>query len=185
MIAGMTQAVFDRFVANEEPFHFVRLELNGGTVRLTDFDYELSWGGHTWLADYLLDPSKLDRQSQLRTSSDAIVLSGVEQTLKAQFLNDPARQANTRVTIYQFFVDDDGEIVPDPIVRDIYRIDSISPEVGLDVDAIAVRLAGEFADFDYKAGIRTTKNSLQRFHPDDGLFNYSKSIKKDIKWGGK
>lgn len=182
----VTPAVEAAILDGQAPHHLVEICFEGITLYLTDAAFNLPFGGETWLSGgLLLDPSRLDLVNEVRTVTDTIAITGVDQAIKSLILNDPSRQAMREVIVRECYLDDNGDIIPDPYVRDIYFIDSVQMSGGVQSDTIAIQLAGEFADFEYKNGIRTTAASIQRYHPDDGFFDFSKSAGKPIKWGGR
>ena len=183
---NVTQAVEDAILDGQDPHHLVEINFEGITLFLTDAATDLQFNGEAWISGgLLLDPSSLDLVNEVRTVTDSIVITGVDQAVKSLILNDPSRQAMREVVIYECFLNTQGQIIPDPYIRDIYFIDSVQMIGGVQADTISLQLAGEFADFDYKAGIRTTNASMQRVHSGDRFMQFSKAAGKPVKWGGK
>lgn len=182
----VTPAVQAAIEAGNVPQYLVKIDFDGITLLLTDAAHDVVWGGETWISGGLLvDGGRADMVNEVRALSDSIVLTGVDQAVKALILGDPARQSMREVTVYEAILDSQGQVIPSPYIRDMYFIDSVQLVGGIDSDTVALQLAGEFADFEYRAGVRTTNASLQRVYPGDKLMEFSKAAGKPIKWGGK
>jgi hypothetical protein len=179
----VTAAVEQRIENNEKPILLVKIEFTSVTVYLTTAGHDISWDSNTWLANgFIVEEPENSQHREMRTTSDDITLTGVDQSIVAIILTES--QTNRVVTVYEAFVDDDGGVVPDPYIRDVYFIDQTSTKQGIREATVGLTLAGEFADFDYRAGIRTTMASHQRIHPNDQFFRYSTDVKRQQLWGG-
>jgi hypothetical protein len=181
----VTPQVLARIEAGDPPIELVRFDFAGTPpIFLTTSGYDVSWGGHTWLSNgFMLDTDGYSRASELRAKDGNIGLTGVDLSIAAILLAQS--QVNRLVTIYNAWLNPSGGVTPDPYIRDKYFIDDITIEQGLSSANIVLGLSGEWADFEIKKGFRTTDTSLQRVHPGDEFFRYSKDIKKDLRWGGK
>lgn len=164
--------------------HLVTLELNGVTLRYTENGYDLDYAGNTWLANgLLLDMGNPKYTAELRVNETDLSFTAADLTTLAIILNNP--QYNRRVTVDRVYLDDDGEIVGDPIRLNNWRIvgwtsgDEVSGE-----SIIALRMASEFADWQKPAGRRTTPASQQRFYPTDLGLEFAASVNKEQRWGG-
>lgn len=170
--------------SGQPPIELARFDFAGvPPIFLTTAGMDIDWDGETWLANgFMLESDLLDRVGDLRTSNSKIGLTGVDLSIAAILLNNS--QVGRKVTIYEAFLAPSGGVLPDPYVREILFIDDGVIEQGTEDATIVLTLSGEWADFEFTTGIRTTDASLKRFHPDDNLFKYSKDIKPAVKWGG-
>lgn len=181
-----TEAVKALIEQGKLPVNLVEIDFAGlqEKRRYTTAPWDVSHGGHQWLSNgFLIDVDGYERVDELRAKDSAIGLSGVDLDTAAALLLQP--QVNREVIIYDAWLNPSGGVVPDPIVRDIYFIDSASIEQGEETASVLITISGEFADFKIKRGIRTTDRSLRRYFPDDRLYQYSTDVKKELRWGGK
>lgn len=184
MIA-VTPAVEAAILDDQPPVLLVEIEFSSVTQYLTNAGRDIDWSGIEWLANgFLVADPENSQQRELRTTSDSIKLTGVDQTVTAILLTES--QINRPVTIREAFINkSNGQVIPDPYIRDLYFISQVSMVQGESDAQVTLTLAGEFADFEYRAGIRTTDASLQRIHPGDRLFKYSTAISKEQRWEGR
>lgn len=182
----VTQAYIDADVNGQKPERLVFIDFAGLPVYLTTASVHVPWNDELWLSGgLLLESGALDLVDEVRTLSESIVITGVDQNIKATILNHPSRQKMREVQIYEAYLDNNGQVLPTPVLADTLFIDSVSMVAGTVTDTVAIQLAGEFADFDFKNGIRTTQGSIQRYHQDDKIFEFSKAAGKPVKWGGR
>lgn len=180
-----TPGVMAQIEAGNPPVLLLRIDFAGvAPVLLTDAAFDIEWGGEDWLStELMLSNPATERVSEIRTRSGDIVFTAVDLTIPAIPLNN--NQVGRKVTLYEAWVDGNGDVVPDPYVRDIYYVNDMSIEQGTSTATVGITLSGEWADFEIVKGIRTTDASLQRITPGDRLFQYSKDVNKSIPWGGK
>lgn len=181
----VTAAVEAATLDNQPPVLLVEIEFTSVTLYLTNAGRDIEWSGISWLANGFItaDPEN-SQERELRTTSDSIGLTGVDQTVTAILLTES--QVNRPVTIREAFIDKStGQIIPDPYIRDVYFISQVSMTQDLDTAEVELTLAGEFADFEFRAGIRTTDASLQRIYPGDRLFRYATAVSKEQQWEGR
>lgn len=182
----VTPQVEAAIMAGQQPINLVRFDFAGvAPIFLTTAGYDIDWDGETWLANgLLLDVDGYNRVNELRTKQGDIGLTGVDLSIAAILLSES--QVNRKVTVYDAFLNTvSGAVIPDPYIRDIYFIDGDQIDQGLEDATVVLDLSGEWADFQVKKGIRTTDTSLRDIHEGDRLFQYSKDVKKEIRWGGK
>lgn len=181
----VTPSVQSAIEAGRPPIELVKFEFNGtAPIYLTTAKQNISWDGQTWLSNgFLLDSSLRDDVSELRSEKGKIGLTGVDLSIAAILLNN--NQVGMPVTQYTAFLNPSGGVVPGPYIREQYIINEWAIEQGAKTANVILTLAGEWADFEYKTGIKTTAASLQRYYPGDELFKFSKDVKKELRWGGK
>jgi hypothetical protein len=164
--------------------HLVTLELNGVTLRYTENGFDLDYDGNTWLANgLLLDMGEPRYTAELRVNETDLSFTAADLTTLAIILNNP--QYNRRVTVDRVYLDDDGDIIGEPIRLNNWRI--VGWTSGDEVDGesvIALRMASEFADWQKPSGRRTTQASQQRFYPNDKGLEFAASVNKELRWGG-
>lgn len=168
--------------AKEQYAHLITFSFSSGDVHLTECGFDLEWSGDTYLANgLLLDMDSPKFTEEVRVGEVNVALTAVEQSLLAVLLNTP--QYNRQVTVRRAYLDDNGKVIPDPILIHTWYIISYAVNAGTDEAVISLSLASEWADWDKPAGIRTTDASQRRLYPDDRIFQYSTDVKKDLKWG--
>jgi hypothetical protein len=180
-VTAAVQAAND---SGQPAIELVKAEFAGiPAIYLTTAAFDIDWDGQTWLSTgLLLDTDLLDRVDELRTRTSALGFSGVDLSLVPILLN--TNQVGRKVTVYEGFLSFSGGVIADPYIREILFIDDWAITQGTTSATIVTSLSGEWADFEFVAGIKTTDASLQRYSPGDELFKFSKDIKKNIKWGG-
>lgn len=178
-----TEAVISRLSNGGENYaHLITFGFSNGDVYLTECGFDLEWSGDTYLANgLLLDMDSPKFTEEVRVGEIDIALTAVEQSLLAVLLNTP--QYNRQVTVQRALLDDNGKVIPDPILIHTWYIIDYSVTAGTSDAVIALKLASEWADWDKPAGIRTTDASQRRFYPNDRVFEFSTAVKQDLKWG--
>lgn len=164
--------------------HLVTFFLNGATLRYTENGHDIEYGGETYISNGLLIAMGEPKYtSQLRVNEVEISLSGADLTTIALFLNNP--QYNRRVIVNRAYLDDDGDVIGEPIVLNNFRV------IGWGVDddhegesIVAIKMASEFADWEKPSGRRTSEASQQRFFSADRGFEFAASVQKELRWGG-
>ncbi len=181
----VTTEVMDEIENGKPPEQLIEFNFNGvPTIRLTTAAFDISWSGESWTAGgLLLSSDNQQRESEIRTSNGAVGLTGVDLSIASILLNN--NQVGRSVKIYNCWLDTDGSVIPDPYLRDSYFVDDWAIDQGTDTATVVLNLSGEWADFEIKKGIKTTDASIKRYFPSDTLFEYSKDIKGDLRWGGK
>ena len=180
----VTPQVLTEIEDGKPPISLVKFSFSGvAPIYLTTAGFDIEWDGVTWLANgFLLDTELQERISEIRTSSGAVGLTGVDLSIAAILLNN--NQVGRRVDVYSAWLDVDGGVIPDPYLRDSYYIDDWTIEQGTSTATVVLNLSGEWADFEVKKGIKTTDANIKRHYPSDDIFKYSKDIKQDLRWGG-
>lgn len=180
----VTPAVMSLIEAHKPPIELVKFAFAGITpIYLTTAGRDIEWDGETWLANgFLLETELLNRISDLRTQNGAIGLTGVDLSIAAILLNN--NQVGRQVDIYNAWLNPSGGVVADPYLRDRYYIDEWAIEQGETEAKVILSLAGEWADFEYQTGIKTTDASIKKYYANDRIFEFSKDVKKELRWGG-
>lgn len=182
---NVTTAVRNAIISGELPIKLIDIELSAGTMFLTTAGFDLVWSGNAYLANgFIIDEPKNDLVRELRSSKDQLRVTGVDPTILSQLLT--TNQQGRTIIVRDAFLSG-GSIIEDPYIVDQYIINGFSGSFSDSEGTITLSLAGEFADFNFKNGIRTTDDSLQRYHPGDRLFKYATDVTKELdkRWGGK
>ena len=164
--------------------HLVDLELNGGTVRLTESDSNISWGASTYLGNgILIDIDNMRDTSEIRVNELSITLSASDQTVLAFMLQN--NQIGRNVKVYRAILNNDLTVIPDPILLTWGEIVGFSSSVSNSDASVQVDFAGPFSDWERVGGRATTLASQNRFYPNDKGFEFASQVKDELKWGGK
>jgi len=165
--------------------HLVEVGLEIGTVYLTDGNRQVSWGGHDYIAaGYLLQFSDIEENATPQAATISVSLSGVTQTIMSLFLT--YAYIDRPVAIYRAFLDEDGDLVADPLLIFSGRIDAPAfqenPDAGSAV--LTVTVASQWVDFLRTPGRHTNHDEQQAFFPGDRGFEYvSELADRTIVWG--
>lgn len=180
---SVTPAVASALAGDHVFAHLLKFEFSSGAVCFTDAGYDISWNGDTYLANGLLlgmDAPKFT--SELRVGETSVAFSAADQSIMAMILNES--QINRYVHVYRAFLDQNMQVIPNPIFLHSWLITDASTSTERKEAEIEVSMASEWADFEAARGRRTTDSSQRRFYPTDRGLEFATQVKKDIKWGG-
>ena len=114
---------------------------------------------------FLLDIGSVRESDKLTAGSIGIQLSGINQTLIADFLNNG--HINKKVTIKRAYLNATTYAVIDTLSIFTGRIDSMQIGDTDDATIIDLQVSNHWGDFNRKAGRLSTSNSQQQFFPND------------------
>lgn len=171
-------------IAGKHEFcHLIKMELANTTIFLTDNAFPVVWLGQTYEANgLLLGMDSPSFSTEIRIGEISLAFTAADQSMVALVLG--ANQINRYVKIHRAYLNENGAVIPDPILLHSWLI--VSPDITDQKDSaqITLALASEWADFEAVRGRRTTDNSQQRFFQGDKGFEFSALINNDLKWGG-
>lgn len=172
--------------AQNQPVHLVEVELDSGTVYMTDAYRTITYDGNDYLKlGHFLSFSDIEEAAEVIVSSMTISLSAVDQTWVSTFLQND--YIDRVVKVYTAFLDSNQALIVDPVLIFEGRIDSPvineDPEAG--TSSIAVSVTNAWIDFSRKTGRHTNHEEQQVFFAGDMGFEFASEIVKDVIWGRK
>lgn len=165
--------------------HLVDVELDAGTVYMTDLARPVIFGGHTYAAlGHLLGFDAIQETADLQIPEVRLQLSGVDQTWIARVLAQPL--VDRRVVIYQAFLNATTlALIVDPSAIFDGRISdsSIDESTEQGSSVVTVSASSHWADFERRPG-RHTNHAEQQVHFEGDLgFEFVSEINRQIVWG--
>lgn len=158
--------------------HALTISVSYGTTQLylTDYYRDLLIDGNTYLGDSEIQPLTSTRSSTVSNNATTRVRVGVlDPTRRQAFLSDDIIGAD--VTVSRVLIDDNGDVIGDPIPRIIgkefaYEIrDNFTGDGTLQSFEAIIDIRPDTADLQTTPNIRTNNNSQQRFAPTDNIFS--------------
>lgn len=150
--------------------HLVDVELDSGTLRLTDAFMDLVYGGHTYQRlGHFLGFDGIEETSALQVNDCRMSISIVDQTWTAYFLQES--YLNRQVRIYLGIVDASFALISDPVLMLHGYMDepTLSEDPANGQAVAAVRIVNHLADTERTNG-RSTNNASQQFYYAGDLF---------------
>lgn len=169
-----------------EPFFMAELLFPSDPVRAWSGLGDLTWDSKTWLGT-----GELGKVSPIRETAglQARGLQFVINSVPSAYISVAQNQdyQNKLATLYVGFFDDDGTIVPDPVVLFRGRMDQlIIAEVGgpEGYSRITVSAESRLIDLDRPRELLYDHEHQQALFPGDDGFEYVASLQeKEIPWG--
>ena len=119
---------------------------------------------------FLLNIGNISESSKLTVGSVDLQLSGVNQTLISDFLNNG--HLNKKVTIYRAFINASTNALIEKVSIFSGRIEGMDITDNDKESIINVSVANHWSDFNRRSGRRTTSESQQQFFPSDLGFDF-------------
>jgi len=161
---------------------FVKLEFDSGTVGWSSALRPIAFGGYTYLAAGPLGTiSTVEEEPGVKSSSVAVTLSGVTETLISVMLAEP--YINRPASIYAA-VSDENWGFDSTLCKLMFKgtMDNITGVMGNN-PAFTVNLKSRLGDWERKRSFRYSDADQQRIHPGDLGFNYIPQLsQKQIIW---
>lgn len=149
---------------------------------LTDYGQNISYGGNNYQASsHILSIGDAQETGGVKVNSMDITFSAVEQTFVSLFLT--SNHINVRVLIERAVLDDNDDVIGDPIAFFDGRIVSFDIEDSGNDSEIIVEIASHWQDFDKVQNRKTNSKSQNFWFPDDKGFEYAASTITNLKWG--
>lgn len=160
--------------------HLVEVQFSGGTMRMTDGQYDVTHAGFTWSANGLITSvDDVRQEQQLSAQEIQLTFSNVDQTILATLLNN--EQRNRLVIIKRVILTPTTNSTLGELFSCRYRISAYS----VADSTVTISLRGAVSDFYAVKGIVTTHDSIRRYYPDNTSFINASSVNDKQKWGGK
>ncbi|MCC5855115.1 MAG: hypothetical protein JJU10_05440 [Idiomarina sp.] len=178
-VTPAVQAAIDGRLPKCQLFKFALANI---TLHLTTAGHDVQWGGVTYISNgYILDFDEIKKNTEIRVAQRRITLDGVNQDLIAEF--EGTTQINRPVTQWTAYLDDDGQLIPDPIHEHTWDIIDHQINSKNTSRFILVSVASEWANFEAQNGRHTTTRSQQRYFPGDLGFDFAPDTNKPVIWG--
>lgn len=183
---GATSAVQAQITAEQNRvFHLFELYLSGVTVRVTDFNRPITWGGNTYEGlGVLLDYEGIDESLGLQVQQIKIRLNVADPGLISAILQ--YHYIGRRVVVRKAFADSDWNLIIDPVPIFDGRVDV--PEINENPDdgtcIMTLYASSHLIDFERVAGRHTNHAETQVYFPGDKGFEYADQLAgREITWG--
>lgn len=166
------------------PIHLLEMQLDSGTVFVTDAYREIVWNTNTYQAlGHFLQFDGIEETAAMQVNDTVITLSGVDQTMYALFLTE--HYVNRIAVVYLGLIDSTDALIVDPFKMLQGRMDA--PFIDEDPDAgsatLGVRVINQWSDYERINGRRTNHNSQASiFSTDKGMLHAHK-VEEPITWG--
>ena len=161
--------------------HLIQLDFSA-VVRLTDWGRNIPALSSTFLSSpHLVGIGDSSESTDIRINSIDLVLSGVEQTFIALFLNN--NYMDVRARIWKAVLDSSDAIVGAPFLVFDGRISSYSISDNTGTSEISIEMSSHWKDFELSKGRRTNRNSQQYYFPTDKGLVFSGVIVRNLMWG--
>lgn len=183
MTRDLTAPVLAEVQAKDHRLAFLfYAEFEGGAVRLCSGQNAIVWGGHSWLAaGDLIGISDIEEHDELVVTSVTVTLSGANPAIVSAAIQ--SARANMPGLIYLAFLDDAGQVVPEPYVAFEGVLSEPQIELGPDTATIAITYESHDVELLRPREWRYTPESHKVRHPNDRGFDFVSGLQdKPIKW---
>ena len=149
----------------------MKLEFNT-TYKYTDFSSDIDAGsGEIYSANgFLQSMGSINESSKLTIGSIDLVLSGVNQTLISDLLNNG--HLNKKVTIQRAYINSSTNALIEAFSIFSGRVDGMQIRDTNETSEIGLTISNHWSDFGRRSGRRTISSSQQQFFPDDKGFDF-------------
>lgn len=153
-------------------------------IYITDYGQDIVYSTITYDASsYILEVGDASESGDIRVNSMDLTLSAVERSYVSLFLQSD--YVNKQVLVQRVCLDDNGDVIGEPITYFDGRIVSFDIEDSGTDSRINVELASHWQDFDKVQNRKTNTKSQQFWFPNDRGFAYAASTITNLKWGRK
>lgn len=179
----LTAAVETAFAGtNFRPVFLIELRFGSGTVYLNNLDFNVNYGGHTWLgAGRVGAISAVEEGEDLQAFGVSLQLSGVDPSLLAIALTEDYQGRTALISLA--LLGDDYQVIEAPVQVYRGRMDTMPIEAG-QTASIALQLEGRLVDFERPRVRRYNSEDQKIVHPTDEFFQYvPQMVSKELYWG--
>lgn len=164
---------------NVKLFDLLELQFVGGTERVVSLDFDVTYGGYTWMAGLGVLAISACSEASATAGSIDISISGVSSSNVALALNERVRG---RKVILSLACIDDGTLIVTPNVwtGTMQAIRLSRSEAGDDV--VVIRCVSRMADLDQPMPRRYTDAEQQAMYPGDTACRHVKNAERSIVW---
>jgi hypothetical protein len=161
------------------------IKLNFPTpIYITDYGQDITVNTITYDASsYILQVGDASETGDIRVNSMDLVLSAVERSYVSLLLTSD--YINKQVLVQRACLDQNDNIIGDPITYFDGRIVSYEIEDSGTDSKINLEIASHWQDFDKVQNRKTNTKSQQFYFPNDRGFSYASSTITNLKWGRK
>lgn len=161
--------------------HLIQLDFST-VLRLTEWSRNISALSSTFVSSpHLVGIGDSSESTDIRANSIDLVMSGVEQTFIAIFLNN--NYMDVRARIWKAVLGANDAIVGAPFLVFDGRISGYNISDDSGSSEISIEMSSHWKDFEFSKGRRTNRNSQQFFFPNDKGMDFSGVIVRNLKWG--
>ena len=121
-------------------------------------------------SSFLLNIGNISESAKLTVGSVDLQLSGVNQTLLSDFLNNG--HLNKKITIYRAFINASTNALIEKVSIFSGRIDGMDISDNDKTSIVNLTASNHWSDLNRRAGRRTTSESQQQFFPNDLGFDF-------------
>jgi hypothetical protein len=161
--------------------HLIQLDFST-VLRLTEWGRNISALSSTFVSSpHIVGIGDSSESTDIRANSIDLVMSGVEQTFIAIFLNN--NYMDVRARIWKAVLGAGDSIVGAPFLVFDGRISGYNIRDDSGSSEISIEMSSHWKDFELSKGRRTNRNSQQFFFPSDKGMDFSGVIVRNLKWG--
>lgn len=172
MPRNLTTGVIQQLEATQvRPVLLVSLAFADNTVYAWTGVGSISWNGHTWLGvGELGSVSTISEGSEVQANGITLTLTGIPTDLLNEGLNEVV--AGKMAQVYLGFMDNAGNLIPDPIPAFIGMLDQPTINIGTETSTISITAENRLVDMNRARGSRYTDQDQRAKYPDDGCLKY-------------
>lgn len=171
-------------------FHLFKGAFDSGTLFLTDSVRNIVFQGNTYIGlGYFISFDTIEEEADLQTTGVNVTLSGVPSEMVSLVINQDL--VDKTLTIHRGFLDDSGNVIPDPLLIFDGQTDGGTFNEAIDSDdgepdgkaVITLTAVNHWVDFDKINGRRTNHKEQLNLFPDDQIFSgVADLVDKVITW---
>lgn len=181
---NLTPAVLNALKGHHSFVHLLRFNFVGLALGFTEGGHDVEFDGLVYESNGLLtEMDDITSSAEQKVGTFKVGFSAVDSTILAILSND--RQFNQLVHVTRAYLNDDGQIIPDPIHLHTFLIASHDVESDSSTAKVIVTLTSEFGNFDVKNGRRTTPASQKKHFVGDQGFYYASAAPGKTLWGSR
>lgn len=168
--------------------YLLAIEYPSGTVRFTDYAYNIEFDGKTYLrANNMLTISTVTETGDIETSPIVVELSGLNEGIVAAFYL--YSHINRVLTLSRAVLRADGDLVGvvtlfDGLTTSATMLDA-APSESAPAPIAQMEAASHFGDLDQKRGRYTNDSSQKDIFPGDKGFEFVTDLVEPVVWGRK
>jgi len=153
------------------PRLFFEIVTSSGSVYYWTGNYNLPWAGHIWAGNgYLRSWDKVENTLEKDSGDLSITLAGEPAAMKALLFK--TLKQNRLGRLYFAIVDDNGELLVNPQMRFLGKLDTAQIDIGADRAEITLVYTNALVDLNIPKEYRFNDASQRAWFPDDDGFMY-------------
>ena len=160
----------------------VELDFSSGFVRATNAGYDIQWNGYTWIGlGQVGGISQIQEGRELEMHGCALTLSGIPSEYISLAMSDEYQGRNA--TIYTALLDEDHQIIADPIITFKGRMDTMRIAMG-QTATIELSIESMLTDWERPRVRRYNHEDQISEYPNDKGFEFvAQMAEKELVWG--